>query len=107
MRRILVDHARRRKSEKRGGGVTPVTIGAALEVASVENFDVIALDDALEGLEKVFPQQAKLVELRFYGGLTIDETAAVLGISAATVSREWTMARAWLRRALSQSAFSQ
>jgi RNA polymerase sigma factor (TIGR02999 family) len=104
MRRILVDHARRRKSEKRGGGVSPVTIGAALDVASVENFDVIALDDALEGLEKVFPQQAKLVELRFYGGLTIDETAGVLGISAATVSREWTMARAWLRRALSQNA---
>jgi RNA polymerase sigma factor (TIGR02999 family) len=107
MRRILVDHARRRKSEKRGGGVSPVTIGAALDVASVENFDVIALDDALEGLEKVFPQQARLVELRFYGGLTIDETASVLGVSAATVSREWTMARAWLRRALSQSAFSQ
>jgi RNA polymerase sigma factor (TIGR02999 family) len=105
MRRILVDHARRRKSEKRGGGVAPVTIGAALDVAAVvENFDVIALDGALEGLEKVFPQQAKLVELRFYGGLTIDETAKVLGISAATVSREWTMARAWLRRALAQSA---
>jgi len=105
MRRILVDHARRRKSEKRGGGVVPVTIGAALDVAAVvENFDVIALDAALEGLEKVFPQQAKLVELRFYGGLTIDETAKVLGISAATVSREWMMARAWLRRALAQSA---
>jgi RNA polymerase sigma factor (TIGR02999 family) len=102
MRRILVDHARRRKSEKRGGGVVPLTIGAALDVASTETFDVIALDDALEGLSKVFPQQAKLVELRFYGGLTIDQTAAVLGISPATVSREWTLARAWLRRALTQ-----
>ena len=102
MRRILVDHARRRKSDKRGGGIVPLTIGAALEVAAAENFDVIALDTALEGLEKIFPQQARLVELRFYGGLTIDETASVLGISPATVSREWTMARAWLRRAMSQ-----
>lgn len=101
MRRILVDHARRRNSEKRGGGVTPVTIGAALDVASQESFDVVALDVALENLEKVFPQQAKIVELRFYGGLTIDETAEALHVSAATISREWTMARAWLRRALS------
>lgn len=101
MRRILVDHARRRRSEKRGGGVTPLTIDAALDVAAAENFDVIALDAALEGLAAVYPQQARLVELRFYGGLTIDESAEALGISPATVSREWTMARAWLRRALS------
>jgi RNA polymerase sigma factor (TIGR02999 family) len=101
MRRILVDHARKKKSEKRGGDMTPVTIGAALDVAAEENFDVVALDVALENLEKVFPQQARLVELRFYAGLTIDETAEVMGISAATVSREWTMARAWLRRAMS------
>ena len=101
MRRILVDHARRRNSEKRGGGVAPVTIGAALEKAVEENFDVVALDAALESLENIYPQQARVVELRFYGGLTIDETAAAMRISAATVSREWTMARAWLRRALS------
>jgi RNA polymerase sigma factor (TIGR02999 family) len=100
MRRILVDHARRKKSDKRGGGVTPLTIGAALEVAAAENFDVVALDTALENLAQVYPQQAKIVELRFYGGLTIDETAEAMGISAATVSREWTMARAWLRRAM-------
>jgi RNA polymerase sigma factor (TIGR02999 family) len=100
MRRILVDHARRRKSDKRGGGVVPLTIGAALDVAASENFDVVALDTALEQLTMIFPQQAKIVELRFYGGLTIDETAETLGISAATVSREWTMARAWLRRAM-------
>ena len=100
MRRILVDHARKKKSEKRGGAMTPVTIGAALDVAAEENFDVVALDVALENLENVFPQQARLVELRFYAGLTIDETAEVMGISAATVSREWTMARAWLRRAM-------
>ncbi len=101
MRRILVDHARRRKSEKRGGAMDPLTIGAALDVPAEENFDVVALDVALESLEKVFPQQAKIVELRFYAGLTIDETAEVIGVSAATVSREWTMARAWLRRAMS------
>jgi RNA polymerase sigma factor (TIGR02999 family) len=101
MRRILVDHARRRKSDKRGGGMIPVTIGAALDLAaSSENFDVVALDVALENLEKIFPQQARIVELRFYAGLTIDETAAVLNLSPATISREWTMARAWLRREL-------
>jgi len=104
MRRILVDHARRRNSDKRGGAQLPVTITAALEVfAAEENFDVVALDLAMENLAAIFPQQAKMVELRFYGGLTIDETAEALGISAATVSREWTMARAWLRRALDVS----
>jgi RNA polymerase sigma factor (TIGR02999 family) len=103
MRRILVDYARRRKSDKRGGSLLPVTMTAALEAFSEENFDVIALDLALENLEAIFPQQAKIVELRFYGGLTIDETAEALGISAATISREWTMARAWLRRALGSS----
>ena len=99
MRRILVDYARRRKSEKRGGGLVPVTLSAALEVAATQNLDIVALDAALESLEKIYPQQAKVVELRFYAGLTIDETASVLGVSPATVSREWTMARAWLRRA--------
>lgn len=101
MRRILVDHARRKKSDKRGGDMIPVTIGAALDLPASENFDVVALDVAIETLEKVFPQQARIVELRFYAGLTIDETAAVLGVSAATISREWTMARAWLRREMS------
>jgi RNA polymerase sigma-70 factor (ECF subfamily) len=103
MRRILVDHARRKKSGKRGGDLIAVTIGAVMELAAAEEFDVIALDVALENLEKIFPQQAKIVELRFYAGLTIDETAEVVGVSAATISREWTMARAWLRRELSKS----
>ncbi len=100
MRRILVDHARRKNSEKRGGDMVAVTIGAALDMAASENFDVVALDVALQNLEKIFPQQARIVELRFYAGLTIDETAAVLSVSPATISREWTMARAWLRREL-------
>lgn len=100
MRRILVDHARRKKSDKRGGDMVAVTIGAALDLAASETFDVVALDVALQNLEKIFPQQARIVELRFYAGLTIDETAAVVGVSPATISREWTMARAWLRREL-------
>jgi RNA polymerase sigma factor (TIGR02999 family) len=104
MRRILVDHARRRNSDKRGGEFLPVTITAALDVcAAEENIDVLALDLALENLAAIFPQQARLVELRFFGGLTIDETAEAMDISPATVSREWTMARAWLRRALEHS----
>ncbi|HKO56516.1 MAG TPA: sigma-70 family RNA polymerase sigma factor [Thermoanaerobaculia bacterium] len=101
MRRILVDHARRKKSDKRGGDAVPVTIDKALEVCEERDFDLVALDLALERLAEIFPQQARIVELRFYGGLTIDETAEALGISAATISREWTMARAWLRRAMS------
>ena len=101
MRRILVDHARKRNSEKRGSGIAPLTIDAALDVAAAENVDVVALDVALENLAAVYPRQAEIVELRFYGGLTLDETAAALAISPATVSREWTMARAWLRRAMS------
>lgn len=101
MRRILVDHARRKKSEKRGGAAVPLTIDAAVEVCAAQDFDIVALDLALERLAELFPQQAQIVELRFYGGLTLDETAEALGISAATVSREWTMARAWLRRAMS------
>jgi RNA polymerase sigma factor (TIGR02999 family) len=101
MRRILVDHARRKKSDKRGGAAVPLTIEAAIEVCAERDFDLVALDLALEQLAAMDPQQARIVELRFYGGLTIDETAEALGNSAATVSREWTMARAWLRRALS------
>ncbi|MCU1349870.1 MAG: polymerase sigma factor [Acidobacteria bacterium] len=100
MRRILVDHARRKKSEKRGGPMLPLTIEAALEVFEERDFDLVALDLALERLAAIYPQQATMVELRFYGGLTIDETAEAMGISAAAVSREWTMARAWLRRAM-------
>ncbi|MBV8518742.1 MAG: sigma-70 family RNA polymerase sigma factor [Acidobacteria bacterium] len=103
MRRILVDYARRRKSEKRGGNLIPVTLGVALDVAAGEDFDIVDLDTALDQLAAIFPQQAKIVELRFYGGLTLDETAAALAISPATVSRDWAMARAWLRRALSPS----
>lgn len=101
MRRILVDHARRKNSEKRGGPQLPLTIETALEVFAERDFDIVALELALERLAAIFPQQARIIELRFYGGLTIDETAEALGISAATVSRDWSMARAWLRREMS------
>jgi len=103
MRRILVDHARRRKSDKRGGGAAPLAIEFAVEVCDERNFDLVALDLALDRLTEILPQQARIVELRFYGGLTLEETAEAMGISPATVSREWAMARAWLRRAMSAS----
>jgi RNA polymerase sigma factor (TIGR02999 family) len=103
MRRILVDHARRKWSDKRGGGAAPLAIEFAVGVFEEQNFDIVALDLALDRLAAIFPQQARIVELRFYGGLTLDETAEALEISAATVSREWTMARAWLRGAMNAS----
>jgi RNA polymerase sigma factor (TIGR02999 family) len=103
MRRILVDHARRKWSDKRGGGAAPLAIEFAVDVCAEQNFDIVALDLALDRLAAIFPQQARIVELRFYGGLTLDETAEALEISPATVSREWTMARAWLRGAMNAS----
>jgi RNA polymerase sigma factor (TIGR02999 family) len=100
MRRILVDHARTRMRDKRGGAMVPVAIDEALDVQVAENVDIVKLDDALTDLANIFPDQARIVELRFYGGLTIEEVAQAIGVSPATVSREWTMARAWLRRTL-------
>jgi RNA polymerase sigma factor (TIGR02999 family) len=100
MRRILVDHARHRTRDKRGGAIVPVAIDEALDVQVADDVDIVKLDDAMNDLANIFPEQARIVELRFYGGLTIDETALALGVSPATVSREWTMARAWLRRTL-------
>jgi RNA polymerase sigma factor (TIGR02999 family) len=101
MRQILVDHARARDAVKRGAGEAAEPIAAALSVA-VQAMDVgvIALDRALTELSALDPQQARVVELRFFGGLTVEETAEVLGISTGTVKREWSMARAWLRRAV-------
>jgi RNA polymerase sigma-70 factor (ECF subfamily) len=105
MRRILVDHARAQHAEKRGGDLKQVTLvgDAIAEMApeSVNGVDVLALHEALDTLAAMDPEQARLVELRYFGGLTIEETAETLGVSPATVKREWAVARAWLRRELS------
>jgi RNA polymerase sigma factor (TIGR02999 family) len=98
MRRVLVDHARRQKRDKRGGGVSVTSLdGHEVTAApSVDGVDIEALDEALERLAAVDPQQCRIVELRFFGGLSIEETAEALGISPATVKRDWTTAKAWL-----------
>jgi len=98
MRRILVDHARKRQSEKRGGGEALLPFEEAKGVP-VKARDLVALDDALKDFATIDPRSAKIVELRQFGGLSIDETADVLEISPATVKRDWTVAKAWLRRA--------
>ena len=98
MRRILVDHARKRQSEKRGGGEALIPFEDAKGVP-VKAWDLVALDDALKDFATIDPRSAKIVELRQFGGLSIDETADVLEISPATVKRDWTLAKAWLRRA--------
>lgn len=104
MRRVLVDHARAKRAHKRGGGEAPVTLSDAHEVAAGGEVDLLRLDEALAGLAELDADQAKLVELRYFAGLTIEETAAALGVSPATVKREWTSAKAWLRRALQDDA---
>lgn len=103
MRRILVDHARGRHAAKRGGGLQRLALDdgdAPTAAADTEGIDVIALHEALERLATFDPVQARLVELRYFGGLNIDETADALDVSPATVKREWAIARAWLRREL-------
>jgi RNA polymerase sigma-70 factor, ECF subfamily len=101
MRRVLVDHARTRHALKRGGAGVQVTLGhAGNAVAAQDEVDVLALDDALLRLATLDPRKARLVELRYFAGLSIPEAAAALGISAATVGREWAVARMWLRREL-------
>ncbi len=98
MRRILIDHARRRKTEKRGSGVKPVSIkDDLLGVADRDDY-LVALDEALEDLAALDERQARIVELRFFAGLKIEEVAEVIGLSHATVERDWRVARAWLNR---------
>ena len=111
MRRVLVDHARRRSAAKRGDGAPHVDLdvvlqdeGAGLPPGRQAEIDFAAIDDALKRLEALDPQQGKLVELRFFGGLSIKETADVIGVSPATVKREWAIARAWLQREIMAGA---
>jgi RNA polymerase sigma factor (TIGR02999 family) len=103
IRRILVSYARKRNSSKRGGGQTLLALDEAVALPGPRDMDLVAVDDALEGLSRIDPQQGRIVELRFFGGLTIESTADILGISTSTVNRDWTLAKAWLHRELSRS----
>jgi RNA polymerase sigma factor (TIGR02999 family) len=106
MRRILIDAARHRLRGKRGGGAVQVALDEMplTERPGMDAVDVLAIDRALRHLEQLDPTQARMVELRFFGGLTVEETAAVLGTSASTVKREWAVAKGWLYRALTAGA---
>ncbi len=101
MRRIMVDHARERHALKRGGGALKVTLDEAAFVTETRSEELLALDEALEKLAAQDPRKSQIVELRYFGGLTAEETAEFLKLSLRTVEREWTMAKAWLYRALS------
>lgn len=101
MRRILVDYARNRGYAKRGGGAVQVSLDEELVVSDERSAEVVALDDALQSLARLDERKSRLVELRFFGGLSIEETAEVLGVSPGTVMRDWTLAKAWLRREMS------
>jgi len=101
MRRILVDHARTKKRAKRGGSVIKVSLADATLPVNERDLDVVALDEALTRLAEIDEQQSRVVELRFFSGLTVEETAEVMHISPATVKRDWSMAKAWLHRELS------
>jgi RNA polymerase sigma factor (TIGR02999 family) len=103
MRQVLIEAARRRQAEKRGGGERAVTFDDALDAPVETATDLLALDGALDALAMLHPRQAQMVEARFFGGLDIPETATLLGISEATVQRDWRAARAWLARELGRS----
>jgi RNA polymerase sigma-70 factor (ECF subfamily) len=96
MRRILVDHARSQQAEKRGGDVQKLSLDENIDVSGERASDLVALDEALQRLAEIDPTKSRVVELRFFGGLSVEETAEVLGVSAPTVKRQWRMAKAWL-----------
>jgi RNA polymerase sigma-70 factor, ECF subfamily len=102
IRRILVDHARGHEREKRGGGRERVCLNEDVATAPGRGLDLLALDEALEKLAQLDPRQARIVELRFFGGLSLKEVAEFLGVSPRTVDGDWAMARAWLRRELQE-----
>ena len=102
MRHILVDHARSHAYAKRGGGAQTISLDEAMVVSQERAAEVVALDDVLKELAKIDPQQSRIVELRFFGGLTIEETAVVLRLSPATIKREWSTAKAWLYHELAK-----
>jgi RNA polymerase sigma factor (TIGR02999 family) len=102
MRRILIDYARKRAYAKRGGGAVKISLDDDLVISQQRAADLVALDDALKGLASVDPQQSRVVELRFFGGLTIEETAEILKLSPDTVKREWSTAKAWLYQEIAE-----
>jgi len=104
MRRILVDHARAHSAGKRGAGGRQVALDESVAITPSPDIDMLALDEALTRLERLDPQQSRIVELRFFGGLTIEETAEVMRISPATIGRDWTLAKAWLYAELARPA---
>jgi RNA polymerase sigma-70 factor (ECF subfamily) len=104
MRRILVDHARARRYAKRGGTSLRVSLSEAGNVAEVRAAEIVALDEALNSLSELDPRKSRVVELRFFGGLSVGETAKVLGISPNTVLRDWSTAKSWLHREISEKA---
>ena len=106
MRRILVDYARRHRALKRGGDVTRLSLEEDLVGAPQRDIDLVALDEALERLQRLDERMARVVEMRFFAGLTVEETAAAMNSSPATVKRDWAAARAWLFRALTGESSS-
>lgn len=102
MRQILIEHARAHQAAKRGGKLRKLPLDQGLEFSSAKARELLQLDEALESLALIDPQQARVVELRFFGGLTVEETAEVLGVSSRTVKRDWAVARAWLHGELSR-----
>ena len=106
MRRILAGYARSRRYAKRGGGAQQVSLDEAMVVSEERAADMVAVDDALTALAEIDERKSQIVEMRFFGGLSIDETAEVLGVSPGTIMREWTLAKAWLRRAMKSEEVS-
>jgi RNA polymerase sigma factor (TIGR02999 family) len=106
MRQILVDHARRRRARKRGGDETAVTFAKSMPAPGVGVIDLLALDEALTELTALEPRLCQVVELKFFAGMNIDDTAEVLKVSTATVERDWVMAKAWLHQRLSSPPLS-
>ena len=103
MRRILVDHARRKQAGKRGGGIATIALDENVDWSNERDLSLVALDDALVELARLDPQQSKVVELRFFAGLNVEETAEVMGVSPTTIKREWRTARAWLLQEMAKS----
>ncbi len=100
MRRVLIDHARRKRADKKGGTRRREPLDRAVELLEESTFDLVALDSVLTRLSEIDARMGEIVELRFFGGLTIEETAGVLGVSQSTVKHEWTLAKAWLKQQL-------